>query len=108
MALGACRDEPPVTTCCLVVVTLDPLSASLVVGDTLPVHGAVTGATSAVTVRWRAMRPAVIRLDTTVTAGAPAILRAVGAGVDSVRGTILFGGEQPYDVLLPVSVRARP
>jgi len=106
-ALGACRDGAPVTTCCLLVVTLDPTSASLAVGDTLPVRVLATGASSAVTVRWRAARPDVVRLDTTVAAGAPAILRAFGAGVDSVRGTILLGGEQPYDVLLPVAVRPR-
>jgi len=108
LALGACRDPAPVTTCCLVVATFDPPSASLAVGDTLPVRVVVTGATSPVTVRWRAGRPDVVRLDTTVAAGAPAILRAVGPGVDSLRAAILFAGQPPYEALVPVSVRARP
>jgi len=108
LALAACRDAPAVTTCCLVQMTIDPTSATLLVGDTLPVRIAATGATSPVTVRWRSTRPDVVRLDTTVAAGAPAILRAVGAGADTVLGTILLGGAPPYDARLPVTVRARP
>ena len=104
---AACSDAPVATTCCLLGITLSHPSLALAVGDSVPVSATVLPGTPAASVRWRSTRPAVVRLDTTVAGGRPAILRAVGRGADTIRVTVTIGVDTARTGV-PVTVQARP
>jgi hypothetical protein len=80
-----------------------PVGDSLLVGVRLASR--VAGAPPAL--RWKSERPAVARIDTTVPAGARAMLRAVSPGTAVVTVTILYS-PNPVTLSLPVTVTAAP
>jgi hypothetical protein len=107
--VGACGDTADPVGDGLITFQLDPQSAVLAPGDSLPVRANVIAllANPRITVRFRAVGPAIARLDTTVASGAFVLVRAAAAGMDSVRATIQVNGEV-IDTWLPVTVRPRP
>lgn len=85
--------------------TLLPERAHVAVGDSiaLTVRGDSPVAARA-QVRWRSARPAVVRLDTTVSAGRPVVARAVATGEAVVNFTLSYQGSTVSSSAL-VSVR---
>lgn len=92
----------------LITFQVNPRSAVLAPGDSLPVRVDVSAlvASPRVTVRVRAAGPVLVRLDTTVAREAAVVLRAAAAGTDSVRVTIQVD-EAVAETWLPVIVRPR-
>jgi hypothetical protein len=107
MASEACGRSDPITTCCLVSFTVEPTAAQLSVGDTLPVLISVAGDRGTASVRLRSTRSGVVRLDTVVPPGTPAILHAVAPGSDTIRFVVRLARDSMWGGI-PVVVKSRP
>ncbi len=87
--------------------TLTPTSLTASVGDTVAVRLDIDEPPRAnSTVRWQSSRPEVVRIDTTVAPGRPALARAVAPGAAVLTATLFHDG-QAITASVPATVVTR-